>query len=659
MESKAKKLTKTRFTLAAECLTKLFYVDKSAFENLKTEDAFLQSLAKGGFQVGALARCYFPDGIEIETLDRAQAVAATEARMAQTPITLFEPAFAFEDLFARIDILQAEDGRLRLFEVKAKSYSPSDVFFNRRPGKRAPRALTKEWMPYLLDVAFQTYLLRMKYPEKTVTPYLILADKTKPATVSGLNQRFVLDPQGPRTKIRLQGDTTPRGLGAKILSEIDVSEEVDFLLHGRRYGLGPNFEGETLDFASLVKALSTAFVADQLLPTRLGKHCGDCEFRRIDSSCDYGPCWEPTFSQRPGCVPVLEVWDGRAKDDWIRDGKLCIQDLSPGHLGEDKGTKVSGLSRVQRQWLQIEMAQSPSPKPYLDKTGLGEQVRSWKYPLHFIDFETIRLAIPFHSGRRPYETNAFQFSHHRVDADGRITHSGEFLHRVKGEFPNYAFLRALKAELENDDGTIFRYASHENTTLCEIVDQLSADESVPDRDALIAFAQSITHPRGDGDRPPGRRDMVDLLEMVKRFYLLPEMGGSNSLKVVLPTTLAASAYLRQKYSTPIYGTREMPSRNFKDHTWLTRDAAGKWENPYDKLPRIFEGFTDAQLASVEDDVEVKEGAGAMMAYAQMQLTDTSPAEIDALAAKLLRYCELDTLAMVMLWEAWQHWLAEP
>jgi len=49
-------LTKSRFKLAVECPTKLYYTGKdSIFRNLKRDDTFLQALARGGFQVGKMA----------------------------------------------------------------------------------------------------------------------------------------------------------------------------------------------------------------------------------------------------------------------------------------------------------------------------------------------------------------------------------------------------------------------------------------------------------------------------------------------------------------------------------------------------------------------------------------------------------------------------
>jgi len=54
-------LTKSKFKLALECPTKLFYCDKKEYLNRKLDDEFLENLAKGGFQVGKLAKLYFPD----------------------------------------------------------------------------------------------------------------------------------------------------------------------------------------------------------------------------------------------------------------------------------------------------------------------------------------------------------------------------------------------------------------------------------------------------------------------------------------------------------------------------------------------------------------------------------------------------------------------
>jgi hypothetical protein len=50
--------------------------------------------------------------------------------------------------------------------------------------------------------------------------------------------------------------------------------------------------------------------------------------------------------------------------------------------------------------------------------------------------------------------------------------------------------------------------------------------------------------------------------------------------------------------------------------------------------------------------DIREGGAAMVAYARMQFAEMSETEKKSIITSLLRYCELDTLAMVILWEYW-------
>jgi hypothetical protein len=59
-------LTKSRFILAAECPTKLFYTGKpQLYRNLKQEDSFPAMLADGDYQVGELAKYLYLHDVEI------------------------------------------------------------------------------------------------------------------------------------------------------------------------------------------------------------------------------------------------------------------------------------------------------------------------------------------------------------------------------------------------------------------------------------------------------------------------------------------------------------------------------------------------------------------------------------------------------------------
>src|SRR5262249_12670758 len=98
-------LTKSRFQSACECPTKLYYQDRPReYANDKREDPFLRNLARGGFQVGALAKLYFPGGREIEARDYETSLTETAQALEADHVVLFEAAFRFENLFIRADI---------------------------------------------------------------------------------------------------------------------------------------------------------------------------------------------------------------------------------------------------------------------------------------------------------------------------------------------------------------------------------------------------------------------------------------------------------------------------------------------------------------------------------------------------------------------------
>lgn len=293
---------------------------------------------------------------------------------------------------------------------------------------------------------------------------------------------------------------------------------------------------------------------------------------------------------------------------------------------------------------------------YVDVPGLKAEMANWKFPLHMIDFETTAVALPFYKGMRPYEQVAFQFSHHIIKRDGSIHHAGQYLNTAKHHFPNFDFVRELKRQLEGDDGTIFRYAAHENSILRDIHKQLEAS-SEPDKEELMSFIDSITHYKDGKTDVVGRRDMVDLLVIVRRYYYHPSMKGSNSIKVVLPAILNSSKAIQAQYEKAIYGSL-IPSCNFdaaSAKAWITYAPDGTVENPYKHLDPIasFLNVTAEELEHFDTarqmaDESIANGGAALAAYTKLQFSDEDCT--DALAKALLRYCELDTMSMVFIWE---------
>ena len=168
--------TKTIFNEALSCPTKLFYTKNEEYENQQKEDSFLEALAKGGYQVGELAKYKYSNDpiteeITVETLDYSEAISITNSKLNESKnVVIAEGAFSFKNFFVRVDILVRDGNKLKLIEVKSKSIGKNDVFIKGDKVKSS-------WQPYLYDLAFQTYVLEKALPNFEIDPYLLLIDK--------------------------------------------------------------------------------------------------------------------------------------------------------------------------------------------------------------------------------------------------------------------------------------------------------------------------------------------------------------------------------------------------------------------------------------------------------------------------------------------------
>lgn len=652
---KPRYLTKSRFKLALECPTKLYYDGKSEYANQKIEDTFLLSLAEGGFQVGELAKCYFPGGYEIETLDYDEALRQTNELLKQDHVIIYEAAVRFENLFIRADILIKNKKKIELIEVKAKSYHTSkDGFYNKNG------SIAAAWQPYLYDVAFQKHVVRSAFPNQSVSAYLMMADKKAKCPTDGLNQKFkVVTNDNGRKGVVVSKALTTNDLKEEILIQVNVDECCDII-----YQAGFETDDDVISFSDYVNQLADCYMKDIKIISPPSNTCGGCEYSATEQERKDGlksgfiECWKECLGwmDEDFLVPtVFEIWNFRNKNVYIQAGCIKMADIYEEDI-VPKSDNKPGLSASERRWLQVQKVQNNDQTYWIDKKNLTREMDSWVFPLHFIDFETSMVAIPFNKGRHPYEGIAFQFSHHMVYEDGRIEHRGQYLNTEPGFFPNYEFVRNLKRELDKDQGSIFRYAAHENTYLNLIYRQLMEDtNNIPDREELCQFIRTITQSVKNGaEQWEGSRKMIDMCELVKRYYYDPATQGSNSIKYVLPAILNSSEYLQKKYTKPIYGANGgIPSLNYKDWVWIKYDGKQVLD-PYKLLPSMFQDISDKdyELLMSESD-ELRDGGAALTAYARMQFEEMSDYERAEISKALLQYCELDTFAMVMIYEGWR------
>jgi len=640
--------TKSKFKSALECPKKLYYYGKKKeYSDRNMDNDFLLALAKGGFQVGELARQYYPSGIMNDSLDYSTSLSKTEELLKKDNVIIFEAALLYKGCFLRADILKKHGKYIDLIEVKSKSWD------NEKDSFKSSRDcfLMASWRPYLYDVAYQTWVISSIFPNKIVTPYLMLMDKVKLTTVDGLNQHFKLN---KNNSVDVSGINSITDLGSNIMVDLDVTEEVEMILtntdcNEKFLDNNPEyykpFDTRVLEYADY-------YIKDKPFDTPIGHKCKSCQYKSTPEEQNQGlksgyeECWlkkagKGFDSQRSH---IFDLWKIANTDELIRSRKYYLEDIREDY------TNPNSKSGPRQQ---IQLDYMLDKKEYIDHDLKGI-MKKWKFPLHFIDFETAMAAIPFYKKRHAYEEIAFQFSCHTLYSDGTLKHE-EYINKIPGRFPNFEFLKALKLVLDKDEGTIFRYANHENSVLRHIRQQLYDMDRTDELDSrynyseLTAFIDTITRWKiNKKDYRVGKRSMVDLQLLVKDHYYHYVMKGSNSIKYVLPAVLTASKYLKEKYSNPL----EDESR-LNGYTLYTEDINGVPENPYKQLPSVFGKLDTSSVELISDEEDtLADGGAAMTAYCACQFANMSNLERDTIFNALLRYCCLDTLAMVMIYEHW-------
>jgi hypothetical protein len=648
-------LSKSRFKIGLECPNKLFFTHhRDHYPSTKTDDTFLLSLAQGGFQVEELARMHYPGGVLVDTehYDYPGAVRKTEALLENENVVIYEAAFLWNNLFIRTDILKKQGNQIDLIEVKAKLYDSDDEYaFVGKKGK-----LVSSWKPYLFDLAFQKHVLSKSHPDFTVRASLMMADKNKRASIDGLNQMFRVPAakDGDQRKDIIKRVQTIEETGASILSVVDVNSIVDNIIRDAYAGLNDHSFEESIQYLLEIYQNGTY----PKWPTSYSA-CKNCEFKATDDQLSAGlkSGFHLCMKEQHGLTPenakspnIFEIWNFRGKNinTLLQENRLLMKHLNEEDLQPDY--KPSEISASQRRWIQVEQAQLGDTSVYCLRNELEAEMDKWNYPLHFIDFETSAVALPFTKGRRPYEQVAFQFSHHVMEQDGTVRHQSEFISNQPGEFPNFEFARALKDALGGDTGSIFKFATHENTIVNAIIEQLR-DSQEPDKEELITFLKTISTSKIDSvENWEGSRSMVDLRKVVLKYYYNPLMKGSNSIKAVLPAALQSSDFLRVKYAKPL-NEIGVTSQNFPGaHIWLP-GSAESFISPYKMLPPLFDGWKEEEREDLVSGIDdISDGGMALTAYAKLQFVDMSEKEREELTVGLKKYCELDTLAMVMIYE---------
>jgi len=234
-----------------------------------------------------------------------------------------------------------------------------------------------------------------------------------------------------------------------------------------------------------------------VVPT--GLHCINpvvCEF--------FNHCNTPKPNDHIGYLPRLHA---SATEKLEEMGVQSIRDI-PADFE---------LSEIQRRACSAIQTGQPWFSP-----DLRREFESLKFPLYFMDFETVNPAIPRFSGMRPYDQLLFQWSVHVQRQPGSTPEHFEFL-AMDSSDPRAAFIGSLCEALgEEDNGSIVVYNEQfESQRLWELASWLPA---YTDRIRSI------------------QRRLWDLLPVVRNHVYHPAFSGSFSLKTVLPALVPEMTY---------------------------------------------------------------------------------------------------------------------
>ena len=602
----ARTLSKSDFVLARTCDAKLFFRE-NGYPESREADAYLQLLAEGGYMVEALATAKRADGIALEYGNPEDDFRRTMELLQRDRVTVFQATFRWSRRLVRADIVEKHGNAIKLFEVKSKSFDGAEHEASLSSGgkgifrtSRKPFPIASNWREKLEDLTYQVLVLERVLPGLTITPHLILVDKSKRSAVDNVPRLFeIVRSEGTDGTRRLH---TARFIGTPddlarldLLTQVDASEEVAMLRD--------QIEDEAQRYEAMLDADFDRGWSS------LGAKCRDCEFEPDG----FSECWGDLAGVEPHVLDLHQV--GRAKDAsgtpiverLVAQGKASLFDVPIDELVRKDGS-IGKLAERQR----IQITSTLKNETWIGP-ALADQIAALEYPLHFVDFEASRLALPYHAGMRPYGHVVFQWSCHTVDAPGAEPRHTEWLN-LDNVWPNREFALALRRAI-GDSAPVLTWSAFESSTLDEISRDLAefghTDPELPD---WIADVRS--------------RRIVDLHAWTVSDFFHPGMRGRTSIKVVLDALWKSDRTMREQF-VRWTGLEALPDRD-----------------PYHALPPI-------TINGVSQDV--REGTGAIRAYeAMMYGVEKTDAEAKRAWGELLRqYCKLDTLSMVLIFEYWR------
>ena len=218
----------------------------------------------------------------------------------------------------------------------------------------------------------------------------------------------------------------------------------------------------------------------------------------------------------------------RAKGELTAKYMPLALDIANSDKMPDPDPELAKLGSKQ-EWLKIyENIFPPEPKvwpsdtkPTVNKEAIKDFLGQLKYPLCFLDYETMSGLIPYFDGHRPYQQVPMQYSLHTLlSPEAELKHR-EFLHSENSD-PSRPLVEQLIGDIGTEGSVIVWFEGFEKARNSELGDMLPEY-----KDAMEAINNRV----------------VDLIIPFKqKWYDDPRFEGSASIKKVLPVLCPELSY---------------------------------------------------------------------------------------------------------------------
>lgn len=250
------------------------------------------------------------------------------------------------------------------------------------------------------------------------------------------------------------------------------------------------------------------------------------------------------------------------KIDMYKRGHISFKDIIDKELVNDKANEQ----------IRFELRDNP---PKINKNNIKDLLKTFKYPLYFLDFESYQPCIPTIDGTKPYQQICFQYSlHYYLEENGELYHK-EYLSEDYDGNPMLGLCKQLCEDIPMNSCVLVYNQTFEKARLKEMAD------------IFPEFSEHLLNIRDN---------IIDLMiPFYNQNYYLKDMGGSYSIKKVLPAL-----------------------------------------------------FPDDPSLDYHNLEQVHKGDEASNSY--LLLPSLSSEEQQILRKNMLKYCELDTYAMVKIFD---------